>query len=655
MAKKKPKKSASRGPDPRLAAAHDAFRAGRNRDGERLFREAAASKPPSAEALFFLGHFLQETGRPQEAIPYLKRARRLHPEAGEIDMQLGLAYQDAGDLAQAESLYRSAARRAADPSDPWLALGNLQALRGDNQEAAQSFRRALEFRPGDPAALINLGHSLHALGLPDDARGHYEAAAADPGFAGMAHGCLGALAQRLGRFEEAARCYAVALEANGNDPSAHHGIAAAYRDLGRVDEAITHFARADQIAPNPVSRAARASLLERAHRLDEAKDAVEATLALDPRSAEAKLVLAKIARRETGPGAAIPLYRELIKKADQGALHVTPATLARARADLAGLLEAGGATEEAMRLYEAANQTNAETFEGWESETEAYRRRVEALSTAIATLPEAPTAATAPPEAPIFLVGFPRSGTTLLDQLMNAHSALAVMEEKTVLDQVSETLGGPENERPARAAALDEAERARLRDLYIETAGRLGPPTGTGVTLVDKLPLNILNLWLAAALFPGAKVVLMLRDPRDVCLSCFTNLFRLGPGLAGFPTLKATAELYAAVMTLWEESRRRLALDIHVLRYEDLVDDLEGSTRQLLDFLGLGWEEAVLDYRSAARARYIVTPSYHQVIEPIYDSSRGRWRRFRVEMVPVLGLLQPFVAAFGYDGKDGDA
>jgi tetratricopeptide (TPR) repeat protein len=651
---KKPKKPA-REPDPRLAAAQDAFRSGRHDEAERLFRGAAASKPPSVEALFFLGHFLQETGRPQEAIPFLKRARRLHPEAGEIDMQLGLAYQDAGDLTQAENLYRSAARRAADPSDPWLALGNLQALRGDNQEAAQSFGRALEFRPGDPAALINLGHSLHALGLPDDARQHYEAAAADPGFAGMAHGCLGALAQRLGRFEEAARCYAVALEANDNDPSAHHGIASAYRDLGRIDEAIAHFARADQIAPNPVSRAARASLLERAHRLDEAKDAVEATLALDPRSAEAKLVFAKVTRREAGPEAAIPLYRDLIKRAGQGALNVTPATLARARADLAGLLEAVGATEEAMRLYEAANRTNAETFEGWESETEAYRRRVEALSAAIAALPEASTPTAAPPGAPIFLVGFPRSGTTLLDQILNAHSALAVMEEKTVLDQVSEALRGPEDERPSRALELDEAERAKLRALYLEIAGRLGPPTGAGVTLVDKLPLNILNLWLAAALFPSAKVVLMLRDPRDVCLSCFTNLFRLGPGLAGFPTLKATAELYATVMTLWEESRRRLPLDIHVLRYEDLVDDLEGSARQLFEFLGLGWEDAVLDYRSAARARYIVTPSYHQVVQPVYDSSRGRWRRFRAEMAPVLGLLQPFVAAFGYDEEGGGA
>ena len=152
---KKPKTPA-RSLDQCLAAAQDAFRAGHLEEAEQLFREAAAGKPPRAEALFFLGHFLQETGRPRDAIPFLKRARRLKPGVGEIDLQLGLAYQDAGDAGQAEKLFRSATRSASDPSDAWLALGNLQAMQERNQEAAQSFRQALKIRPGDPAALIEL-------------------------------------------------------------------------------------------------------------------------------------------------------------------------------------------------------------------------------------------------------------------------------------------------------------------------------------------------------------------------------------------------------------------------------------------------------------------------------------------------------------------
>ena len=645
-------KKSARKPDPLLADAQAASAEGRHDEAERLFREAAARKPPSAEALFFLGHFLQGIGRPREAIPFLKRARRLRPGVGEIDLQLGFAYQDAGDNGQAEKLFRSATRSASDLSDAWLALGNLQALQDRHQDAAQSFRHALQVRPDDPAALINLGHSLHSLGFPDDARAHYEAAAADPGFTGIAHGCLGALAQRTGRFEEAARHYRLAIDANDNDPSAHHGIAAAYRDLGQVDQAVEHFRRADEIAPNPVSRAACASLLERANRLEDAKTAAEATLALDPRSAEAQLVLAKIARRE-GAENAMSLYRTLIDNALKGSLHITPATFARAQADLADLCEAAGEHAEAMRLYKAANRTNAETFAAWEAETDTYRRRVEALTAAVRALPETPGGRETVQGAPIFLVGFPRSGTTLLDQILDVHSALAVMEEKTVLDQVSEALGGPESERPRLAAALDAGERARLRRLYFEIAGRQGPARGEGTALVDKLPLNIRNLWLADVLFPGAKVVAMLRDPRDVCLSCFTNLFRLGPGLAGFPTLQATAELYAAVMALWQESRRRLSLDVHILRYEDLTRDLEGEARRLFAFLDLDWQEEVLDYRAAARRRYIVTPSYHQVVRPVYATSRGRWRRYEADMASVQDLLRPFVEAFGYADDAG--
>jgi hypothetical protein len=168
------------------------------------------------------------------------------------------------------------------------------------------------------------------------------------------------------------------------------------------------------------------------------------------------------------------------------------------------------------------------------------------------------------------------------------------------------------------------------------------------VRLGDKLPLNILNLWLIYGLFPQAKVVLALRDPRDVCLSCFTNLFRLGEGLAGFPTLESAAELYAAVMALWLQSRERLPLETCQLHYEALIENLEGEARRLVDFLGLSWEDNVLNYRCQARARYIITPSYHQVVQPLYKTSRARWRHYREAMASVQHHLAPFIETFGY-------
>jgi tetratricopeptide (TPR) repeat protein len=634
-----------------IEAASSARAAGRLEEAERLYREAAGLKPVRSEALFFLGHFLAHTGRPQEAIAYLRRGARLAPDVPEICLELGLAYEDMGDLRKAETHFREASRLAPMLMDAPLCLGNLYTRQSRHQEAATAYRHALDLQPNDPGTLLNLGHSLNCLGLMEEAARHYEAAArAEPTFS-AAHGSLAQLAQSSGRFEKALTHYRHGIDANPDDPSIHHGIATAYRDLGRVDEAASHFRRADALSPNPVSRAALASLLERAHRLDDAREAAEETLALDPRSAEARLVLAKIARRLEGDPAAAPLYEALIAGCQQGELHFSPAVLARAQADLAGLREAGGDTNAALKLYREANETNCATFPAWAEETRNYISRVHALTQAVRALPAGPVRTTdnRKPKEPVFLVGFPRSGTTLLDQLLNAHPTIAVMEEKPILDRVSEALGSAEASRPQAVLEGSAAKLEPLRRLYFDEAEKYCPDRGPDSILVDKLPLNILNLWLAAALFPGAKVILALRDPRDVCLSCFTNLFRLGPGLAGFPSLEASADLYAAVMTLWLESRQRLDLSFHIVRYEDLIDDLEREARRLVAFLELDWKDQVLGYRELARKRYIVTPSYHQVVRPLYGSARGRWRRFESALAPVTPTLRPFLEAFGYD------
>ena len=238
-----------------------------------------------------------------------------------------------------------------------------------------------------------------------------------------------------------------------------------------------------------------------------------------------------------------------------------------------------------------------------------------------------------------------------MDQLLAGHSALTVMEEKDPPRQPGRGAGrgtplpvsmawpasGPTNAPSCVAATWPWA------------ADLLGGTLGPGRCLVDKLPLNILNLWLIQGLFPAARVIVALRDPRDVCISCFANLFRLEEGLAGFPSLEETARLYAATMALYQQARQTLPLAFHELRYETLLEDFPGEARRLFAFLELPWEEAVLDYGRTARSRSIVTPSYHQVTQPLYRHAEGRWRHYDAAMAPVLPLLAPFVAAFGYD------
>jgi hypothetical protein len=153
---------------------------------------------------------------------------------------------------------------------------------------------------------------------------------------------------------------------------------------------------------------------------------------------------------------------------------------------------------------------------------------------------------------------------------------------------------------------------------------------------------------LMAKLFPAAQFIFAVRDPRDVVLSCFMQTFALNEAMRHFLTLEETADYYAAVMAVGSRSLQALQTRALLIRYEDLVEDTEQETRSLLEFLDLAWEPALLDFHATAKKRRINTPSYHQVAQPIYGSARQRWRRYAVQLQPVLPVLQPYVEHFGY-------
>ena len=173
-----------------------------------------------------------------------------------------------------------------------------------------------------------------------------------------------------------------------------------------------------------------------------------------------------------------------------------------------------------------------------------------------------------------------------------------------------------------------------------------------GARLVDKMPLNTVDAGLIARLFPKAKVLLALRHPCDVVLSGFMQAFKPNPAMVQFETLKSSALFYAAVMDLWRQYEPVLPLSVHRVRYEDLIADFEGETRRMLAFLGVAWDDAVLAYAERAKGKAIATPSYHQVTQPIYTRSVGRWRNYHAAFADVLPILEPWLKAFGY--QDGD-
>jgi len=248
---------------------------------------------------------------------------------------------------------------------------------------------------------------------------------------------------------------------------------------------------------------------------------------------------------------------------------------------------------------------------------------------------------------PVFLVGFPRSGTTLLDQILSSHPAIQVIEEKSMIANVLTTLGEPQKY-PAILAELETAQILDLRRRYHAEAARFIEPTAGGL-LVDKLPLNIIHVGLIMRLFPRARIILALRHPCDACLSCFMQSFGYNDAMANFYTLEDAARFYAASMGLWQHYVDVMPVNYHMIKYEDVVADLEGQARRLLEFLGVEWDPCVLEYNQFARSRErINTPSYEQVTEKIYTRARYRWQRYEEQMRPVMPVLAPFIDYFGY-------
>ena len=248
---------------------------------------------------------------------------------------------------------------------------------------------------------------------------------------------------------------------------------------------------------------------------------------------------------------------------------------------------------------------------------------------------------------PAFMIGFPRSGTTLLDTILRSHPAISVVEEKPMVIEMDKALQQAHTIETLNM--LTDADVSGLRDAYFKELKLHLGAGHDGKLVVDKLPLNITRAGLIHRVFPAAKFILVLRHPCDCVLSCFMQSFKLNDAMANFLSLEQSARLYGAVMELWSAYQQKLDIDVHVVKYEDLIQDFEGTCNGLLRFLGLEWDDSLRNYQKTALDRNrIHTPSYSQVVQPLYTQARGRWTHYRKQMEPVLPVLQPWIEDFGY-------
>jgi tetratricopeptide (TPR) repeat protein len=302
-----------------------------------------------------------------------------------------------------------------------------------------------------------------------------------------------------------------------------------------------------------------------------------------------------------------------------------------------------GRYPEAFDAYSAANEVSARRFSRFSS-GESQHDLAERLGREFAAIDKWPLDDAASAPGPAFLIGFPRSGTTLLENVLASIPGVSALEERPTLAAGDEYFrkGGLARLAKGGNATLDELRKAYWD--YVAAAGI----DAKGKLFLDKDPLKGLMLPLIARLFPGAKMIVMRRDPRDVVLSCFRSNFAPTLAAAEFTDLEQTARHYDAVMRTQEAFLAALPLARHELGYEALVADFDSQTRQLCEFLGVEWTEDMRNFAKTARRRGVSTMSATQVSKPLYDGSR-QWQRYEEQLQPILPLLEPWVERFGYE------
>ena len=483
------------------------------------------------------------------------------------------------------------------------------------------------------------GHPQEALPLLNRA---LALAPQDP----LVHNALGRAYSKLSRAGEALTAFEAAITLAPGYSTPYTGRGLALEALGRdVEARESHQAALDLDAGNVDALGALAAL---AVRLEEPEGEALAlrTLARDPWSSSATISLALLEQRAGHPAA---VEKRLSPFLARGGL--TPLHEASARRMLADALDAqGGRPQQALAQYDAANRLLREVHSPIFSNPAAENgialcKRLSRHFNSLESWPAAPGATAGPGHGHVFLVGFPRSGTTLLEQVLATHPEIDALEERLTLGDV-----GAWFETDAtlhRLATLDAEEADGLRaDYWTRVHAFGGAPQGK--VFVDKLPLTSLWLPYVAKLFPDARILFARRDPRDVVLSCYRRRFVVNGATYHFTDLADLARFYAGVMELAEVYRERLGLAWRVHRHEDLVNDFDSEAKGVCDFLGLPWTEAMRDFAETAKRRDVRTPSAQQVRRGLYREGMGQWRAYAEGMAAALPILEPWVERFGY-------
>lgn len=525
-----------------------------------------------------------------------------------------------GQFAQARSLLLEAQTVAPVDSEIMWTLGVAYAKDGDFVNAEDWLNKANKTDPDNAVIHFHLANTLRQQQKLNEAISHYQ----------------------------------MAITTQPDVFEVHMMLASTLLEKKQLKDAEYHFQYAIKLRPdNADCYINLGQTYEMMHKLEDASSACERALQLQPKHVGALMLTGRINSRKKCYIKAKQNFRQVLANVKDDSL------IAKINIELGQVLDKLGQYDKAYKEFVAGNSKMAQIVANVDFDKNEHQKHIKNNTSwftqaSFENLAKATTDAKMRP-APIFLVGFPRSGTTLTEQILNQHPDVVTSNEGLILQSAIEshfkTTKKQDMAPYKKLLSADSKELDSIRSNYWQLAKEDTPSLQSNNLFVDKQPLNLVHLGIISMLFPDARIIMAIRDPRDVCLSCFMQDFIPNPATANYFTLSSTVSFYTQVMDMWLHYRQVLPGHWHQYRYEDLVDDFELTTRGLFDFLNLDYPDDTADFHITAKNRMISTPSYQDVTTPIYKHSKERWQNYRKHLKPYLEKLAPFIDEFGYSRK----
>jgi len=608
---------------------------GRLTDAEQIYQAILTRDPAHFEALLHLGVLRLQQGRPQESFELTGKALGIEPRSAAAHSNLATALFGLRRHEEAIAAYEQALSIDPDYAEAWYGLATaLQAL-ARHEEAIACHDRAIAIDADYAEAHCGRAAALQALKRHDDAIAGYRAAlAVDPDYPEAQHGIATAL-QALHQDDQALAHYERAIAAQPDFPKARGGLASVLQRLNRHREALAHLQRGLELRPDhAATHVYLGNVLEEIGRLDEARDCFERALAIDPAHLRAYYALFQSRRAIAGERHLANLGTladdvGTLGEDDRILLHFA---LGKALADV------GEQARGFQHLLEG-NALKRQQIAYDESGVHGLFEKVARVFTP--ALMASRRGSGDPSAVPIFIVGMPRSGSTLVEQILASHPRVVAGGERSDFREAMRGAGldEPASLFPEAVVALTPKQ---LRELAAAYLGRLTAAAPVAARITDKALANFCAAGLIHLALPNARIIHTCRDPVDTCLSCFSLLFSGDqPFTFDLGELGRYCAGYHGLMAHWRKVLPPdVMLDVH---YEALVDDFAPQARRVIAHCGLEWDDACLAFHKAERA--VRTASVVQVRQPLYRSSVGRWR-------PDADTLRPLLDGLGGIGAN---